>query len=478
MSVHSESLTATPKDAELEDGTAVRPSSAQEKDKPALAQDDDLCFSAKAAFAVLPDDVQHALRKTEGFDPDLTWTRREERWVTFKTDLCALVPVCLVFIFLALDRSNIANALTDNFLKDLHITQNELNNAVLIGNAAIGVFDIPSNVLAKRFGPNRYLPIPVLAWGVVTIGQGFISTRAQLYACRFLVGAFEAGAIPGYAYYLVRFYRDREIASRYTLFWAANTFASAIGGLLSLGILSLRGTHGRAGWSYLFIIYGTLTCAVGLFAWVWLPDSPSSASRSWAFKRVWYTRRQASIVTTRVLLDEPAKSEEVRTAPIRSAEIIATLTDWRLWTLVLCAAATAVLYSPITTYSLLLIKSLGFKGYTANGLAVPGFVLSIAWSLTMGVLINRHGRHALYVFLTNVGAVVGLLWISLVPRNKAAQYVGILWLLTFNVSAVGVLGAWTAHVVPARQRAVALALTVSFNNLASLGGAQVLRACE
>ncbi|CAD6885207.1 unnamed protein product [Tilletia laevis] len=434
-------------------------------------------LSAKPAFALLAEEIQGSLRKTEGFDAELTWTRREERWVTVKTDLCVLIPVFLVFVFLALDRSNVANALTDNFLKDLHITQNELNNAVLLGNAAIGLFDIPSNILAKRFGPNRYLPLLVLAWGAVTVGQAFITNKAQLYVCRFLVGAFEAGAIPGYAYYLLRFYRDREIASRYAYFWSANIFASAIGGLLSLGILKLRGTHGRAGWSYLFIIYGTITIAVALFALAWLPDSAVSASRG-TFARLWYTPRQASILTTRVLLDDPEKSEEIHAAPLSRAEIFVTLTDWRLWTLVLCAAATAVLYSPINTYSLLLIKSLGFRGYTANGLAVPGFVLSIVWSIVMGILINRHGRHAFYVAITNIGAVIGLLWISLVPRNKAAQYIGILWLLTFNISAVGVIGAWTAHVVPARQRAVALALTVSFNNLASLGGSQVLRSSD
>ncbi|KAE8229588.1 hypothetical protein CF326_g5438 [Tilletia indica] len=435
-------------------------------------------FFARPAFSILSDEVQLSLRRTEGFDPELTWTKQEDRWVTFKTDLCVLIPVFLIYVCLALDRSNIGNALTDNFLKDLNITQNDFNNSLLIGHAAIGVFDIPSNILAKRLGPHRYLPFLVLAWGAVTVGQGFISNKSQLYACRLLVNMFEAGAGPGYAYYLsARFYRDREIATRYAYFWSANVFASAIGGLLSLGILQLRGTHGRAGWSYLFIIYGAITMAVALFAWVWLPQSAVSASRG-MFRHLWYTPRQASILTTRLLLDEPEKSEEVDAAPISTAEILETLSDWRLWTLVLCATATAIMYAPINTYSIFLIKSLGFEGYTANGLAVPGYALSIALSLTMGYLINRHGRHALYVALTNIGGCIGLLWISLIPRNKISQYIGILWLLTFNLSAVGIIGAWTAHVVPARQRSTALALTASFNNLAGLGGSQVLRTSD
>lgn len=46
--------------------------------------------------------------------------------------VCYLLEACLIrmlqFFGLQLDRGNIQNALTDNFLKDLHMTSNDYNN--------------------------------------------------------------------------------------------------------------------------------------------------------------------------------------------------------------------------------------------------------------------------------------------------------------------------------------------------------------
>lgn len=425
----------------------------------------------------LPLEIRKRLILQEGYDDELVWTQAEEFRLRRRTDFLALIPAMVVFITLSLDRSNVANALTDNFLRDLGMSQNQLNNATTIFNVGIIVFEIPWNILAKRFGPNRFLPITVISWGAVTIGQAWITNHHQLYVTRALVGTFEAGFIPGFAYYLGRFYRRDELAARYALFWSANNIASCIAGIASLGILQLRGTAGLPGWSWLFIIEGILTVVAGIFALLWFPDATVVPKRS-KWRRAWYTEREGRIMMTRVLVDDPTKCNEVQKGKITFSDILNTVSDWRVLLIVFSALSGMISTAPVGTYVPFIIKQLGFRGYSANGLAVPGYIAGIVLSLTAGVCVSKWGNHAYWVAAYMLGSIVGFLWISLPPHgtSRSVLLVGALLMTAFSASFVGIMGSWVSNNVHSRQRPIILALLVMANNAAGLAGAQVLRA--
>lgn len=58
------------------------------------------------------------------FDPDERWTIGEEHQLIRKIDRRIMVFAAIMFMALELDRSNISQALTDNFLEDLGMTTN------------------------------------------------------------------------------------------------------------------------------------------------------------------------------------------------------------------------------------------------------------------------------------------------------------------------------------------------------------------
>lgn len=74
-----------------------------------------------------------------------------------------------------------------------------------------------------------------------------------------------------------RFYRRGELARRLAIFYAAQSIAPAFSGLLAFGLFRIHGGP-LASWRYLFLIEGSGTVIVGLFALWYLPRPATEAS--------------------------------------------------------------------------------------------------------------------------------------------------------------------------------------------------------
>lgn len=189
-----------------------------------------------------------------GYDADLEFDPAEAKRAVLKTDLVIMPFLVLLFCFLQFDRTNIANALTDTFRKDVKVGNQEINTAQTLFIVGFVITELPFNMISKVMGPERFLPITMFLWGTVTWSQIFLKSSSGFYAVRFFIGALEGGYIPGMALYISRYYTNQELALRYAFFWASNSVAGALGGPLSIGLLSLRGSYGLKGWQWLFLI--------------------------------------------------------------------------------------------------------------------------------------------------------------------------------------------------------------------------------
>ena len=189
-----------------------------------------------------------------GYDATLSADSGETRRAILKVDFFILPIIILCFCFLQFDRTNIGNALTDTLRDDIKIDNAAINLAQTLFTVGFIVTELPFNMISRYMGPERFLPITMFLWGTVTWAQVFLKNATGLYVARFFVGALEGGYIPGFALYISRYYTNNELALRYALFWASNSFAGALGGPLSIGLLSLKGRGGLHGWQWLFLI--------------------------------------------------------------------------------------------------------------------------------------------------------------------------------------------------------------------------------
>ena len=55
------------------------------------------------------------------------------------------------------------------------------------------IFEVPSNILLKRFSPKIWLPTCMFGFGLVSVCQGLVQNYGGLLATRFFLGFFEAG---------------------------------------------------------------------------------------------------------------------------------------------------------------------------------------------------------------------------------------------------------------------------------------------
>ncbi|KAF5856469.1 hypothetical protein ETB97_007300 [Aspergillus alliaceus] len=105
-------------------------------------------------------DVAKDGTQTNLVEPEDTY--REERSVRQKTDFKVFLWILVVFFGLNIDRGNLGNASADNHLPDLGINTNDYNNAQDMYRTGFLIAEIPSQMIGKRLGPDRWIPVQII----------------------------------------------------------------------------------------------------------------------------------------------------------------------------------------------------------------------------------------------------------------------------------------------------------------------------
>lgn len=127
------------------------------------------------------------------------------------------------------------------------------------------------------------------------------STDLFLHMLIHISGIFEAGLLPGIAYYLSRWYRRAELTLRLGYYMLMTPLAGAFGGLLASGILSLDSLGSLTRWRMIFAIEGIITTGLGLIALVFLTDGPNTAR--------WLTEEEKQLAIDRVKIERVGQSQ-------------------------------------------------------------------------------------------------------------------------------------------------------------------------
>lgn len=212
-------------------------------------------------------------------------------------------------------------------------------------------------------------------WAIVSAMTALATNFTGLILSRFFLGLVEAPFYPGALYILSLFYTRKEIATRMSILYTGALAATAVAGLIAIGIFEMSGLGGISGWKWLFIIQGILTFVVAVAAAFILPDEP--------LKTKWLSEAQRQLAHDRIHND----TVEARHHTSALKGLWESVQDIRLWVFVVMqhmhiAAGAYKNFFPTV------IQTLGYGRTATLALTCPPYfiagITSILWALNSG----------------------------------------------------------------------------------------------
>ncbi|KAL1862786.1 hypothetical protein VTK73DRAFT_6645 [Phialemonium thermophilum] len=356
------------------------------------------------------------------FDASARWTWAEEQRIIRKIDWRIMLFCAVMFMSMEIDRANLSQALSDNFLLDLHLTTNDYNlgNTIYAGCFLAGEF--PAQLLAKWLGADRWIPTQIVLFSVVSASQFALSSKPAFLATRALLALLQGGFIPEVVLYLSYFYKHHELTLRLGFFWTGMFVADIVTSILAFGLLHMRNVQGYAGWRWLFLIEGLITGTVGLLAYVLMPPGPTQTANWARGKNGWFSEREEVIMVNRIIRDDPSKGTMHNRQPITPKLLWKSLTDVDLWPLYIIGLTFNIPTLCPTQYLTLSLRGLGFNTFQTNLLTIPYLVLKIFNMLALATLSEFTGQLAACASLFQLWCLPFLIYLEVVDTTKASKW--------------------------------------------------------
>lgn len=431
------------------------------------------------------DNKQSHLQAAVPADDDIESLSEEERAALEKSLKKKLdwqiVPLCLILYLLSfLDRTNIGQARLNGLEEDLKMRKDGYDYRIALTVLYIPyiIFEIPSNLVVKRFGPARWIPFLVMSWGLVSTLQGLVTNKTGLYVNRAFIGLAESGILPSLALYLSFFYKREEMGVRQALYFSGASLSGTFGGLLATAIGLIK--HKPGGWAWIFIIEGIFTIFFGLLCF-WI--LPNDISKLW-----WVTPQEKKLAYARMAppvskpTQDPENVDAFTTTEKRVAaatddkleyngkfvlrEVIRTFTD----PLVVLFAASGYAYATLlyssAFFSPTIIRTLGIASTTAEAqlLSVPPTAAAFFVSITAAVLSDKYRWRWISVVCLILLSIAGV-GLAYGPKVASQRYGGIILLScgTYSIPPLGI--SWMLNnTAGLYKRATAIALYIVFTN--------------
>lgn len=239
---------------------------------------------------------------------------RLEKRIRFKVDLRLCTIAGTLCCLNLLDSGILSSASVTSMFQDLGLQGTRYSVSIFIFTIAGVVFKLPSTICVRLVGPRLWLASTTFCFGVITLCTAFIHTWGQMIALRVLLGIAMSGTYPCMTYLVSAWYTRREQQLRFAVMQSGEVVGLATGNIVNYALNHLDGKAGLAGWRWMFLVQGLISCVVGILTYWWMIDFPEQAHRSFQF----LSETEAHIASRRVQDDR--------------GDVVAEVFSWRkIW---------------------------------------------------------------------------------------------------------------------------------------------------
>ncbi|RJE23921.1 MFS transporter [Aspergillus sclerotialis] len=385
-------------------------------------------------------------------------TKHEERLLRWKCDV-HVVPILFVLFLLAfIDRINIGNARLQGLEDDLNMAGHQYNIALFVFFIPYILFEVPSNVILKKVKPSWWLSGIMFAWGIITVCQGVTKSFGGLVACRFLLGIFEAGFMPGAIYLISMYYPRYELQWRFNLFFSASILAGAFSGLLAYAIAKMDGISGYSGWRWIFIIEGLATVVVAIISKFIIVDWPETAK--------FLNDEERSLLLQRLSLDQG----EARLDRLDRKSTIRIFTDIKIYLGPIMYFGIVNTGYATSFFTPTILKQLGWTSVRAQVMSIPIYIVATVISLLTAFASDRLRHRFAFTIAGCLIATVGyvlLLCQKSVPTG--ARYFALYAITGGGYMTQPILMGWLSNNMAGHyKQSISAAMQIGFGNCGGL----------
>ncbi|WP_131195504.1 MFS transporter [Lichenihabitans psoromatis] len=370
-----------------------------------------------------------------------------------------LLPFLLLCYLVAyLDRVNVSIAALQ-MNKDLGFTPTVYSIGSGIFFLGYFMFELPSNWTLERVGARTWIARIMITWGLLAGCTAFVWNGTSFYWVRLILGAAEAGFLPGIIFYLSLWFPARQRAVVMSTFFLGVPLSFVIGAPLSGALLGLDGALGIKGWQWLFLLEGAPAVLLGICCLLVLVDRPKDAVWLDAAERNWLTG---------VL-----QAEQVDRAGAASTSFWAALSEPGVYMFGIAYMGINMGIYGIGLWMPQIIKQVGYSNLITSLLSAFPYLIAAIVMVFWARHSDRTGERRWHAVIPCVVCSVGLVGSAFIG-GTALAYAALTCAAIGIMTSMATFWAMPTGVLAGSAAAGGIALINSVGNLGGFGGAYLV----
>ncbi|KAJ5921220.1 hypothetical protein N7466_009546 [Penicillium verhagenii] len=382
----------------------------------------------------------------------------EEKALMRKIDWHLLPVMFTAYMLQYLDKTALGNTAIFGIRESLNLVGDQYSWTSSAFYFGFLVASYPVSLCFVKFPIGKFLSVSFLIWAVVLACHGATSNFAGLMAVRVILGAFESTISPGLSLITGLWYKRSEHASRHGIWFAGNSISTIFGGLLTYGIGHIN--NSVEPWRWIFIIFGIVTFAYGLFILISLPDGPRNAR--------FLSKEEGEFIHQR------AQRETHTTVSYKwsKGQCIEALMDPQTWLLFVYAMGSSIPNGGLTSFGAIVIAGFGYSTFDTLLVSLPISVFTFIWVVLATIVTSKVRKsRCLTIAVLSLISLAGSLMVSQIdPSKKVARLAG-MWLFpAYSAGVPIVLGIIASNVAGYTKRTTVTAVMFIGNCAGNITG--------